>query len=215
MEQRSKTMKKVLLKGVFICCLLVGFGMEAWADTGGKNSIESSKTALIIIDIQNDYFPGGKMELVGSDQAVLQAKRALKEFRARSLPIIHIQHEWKGDNPKFFAPNTQGQKIHDIVRPLSGEKVFVKHQISCFEKTPLLQYLTDRNIKRLVIAGMQTNVCVAGAVDDGIKNRFDIIVLKDALAAVDTSTHNATLPKIESKGARLMTTADLVSAISK
>jgi nicotinamidase-related amidase len=74
-------------------------------------------TALLIIDIQNDYFPGGKMELDKADEAAQNATALLDHFRKENAPIFHIQHESMGENASFFIPGTQGQKINEQVTP--------------------------------------------------------------------------------------------------
>ncbi len=191
--------------------------MTAKSASAGDNeiNIRSPRTALLVIDIQNDYFPGGKYELAGSDEASLQARKVLDVFRANDSPVIHIQHESQMGNPARFAQNTEGQKIHQNVIPLPGEPVYTKHYVSSFVQTPLLEHLRKENIKSLVIIGMQTNVCVSGAVVDGVKNGFELIVLSDATAARNTTTHNETLPMIETEGAKIMTVADFIQALSE
>lgn len=183
--------------------------------THGNFDSNASGTALIVIDIQNDYFPGGKLELAGSIEAGERAGTVLEIFRTKKLPVIHIQHEWKGENPPFFAPGSKGQKINDCVIPVKGEKVFVKYDVSSFKQTPLLQYLKDQNIKRLIIAGMQTDMCVTGTVKDGIKNRFEIVVVKDAVAAKDAETNKMALAAIEAEGAEVIDMDSLVSIVAE
>ena len=85
------------------------------------------KQALIIVDIQNDYFPGGKMALVGMEAAARQAQRVLEMFRARNKPIFHIQHLANRPGATFFLPETDGAEIHESVSPKDGEPVIQKH----------------------------------------------------------------------------------------
>ena len=82
------------------------------------------KTALVLIDVQNDYFPGGKMELEGAIEAARQAGRLLVYFREAGLPVAHVRHLSRGPYAKFFLPDTTGANIHESVRPLASEKVF-------------------------------------------------------------------------------------------
>ncbi len=82
---------------------------------------------LIVIDIQNDYVPNGKMELEGSDQAGQVARRLLGFFRERRLPVFHIQHIAVRPGATFFLPNSVGVEIHPCVKPLTGEIVIQKH----------------------------------------------------------------------------------------
>jgi nicotinamidase-related amidase len=96
------------------------------------------KPALIIIDIQNDYFPGGKMELEGSAEASLQAAVLLQAFRAKGLPLVHIQHVSNRPGASFFLPDTEGVNIHANVAPRVGETVVQKHFPNSFRGTNLL-----------------------------------------------------------------------------
>src|ERR1700710_15838 len=74
--------------------------------------------ALLLIDLQNDYFPGGAMELHGSLDAGHQARRLLGSFRRRGLPIFHIQHIGSGLDTHYLLPNTVGAQLHEIYGPL-------------------------------------------------------------------------------------------------
>src|SRR5512145_374362 len=98
-------------------------------------------TALILVDIQKDYFPGGKMELAGSPEASHQAGQMLAYFRKENLPIIHIQHLSMRKDATFFLPDTDGILFHENVRPLAGEKVIEKHFPNSFRDTGLKAYL--------------------------------------------------------------------------
>ena len=89
------------------------------------------KTALLLVDIQNDYFPGGRMELVGSPEAGRRAGELLSLFRKEKLPIFHIQHVAIRKDATFFLPDTTGVEIHETVCPLPGETVVRKHFPTC------------------------------------------------------------------------------------
>lgn len=84
-----------------------------------------TKIALLLIDIQNDYFEGGLNPLVGISEAGLKAQVILQHFRLQSLPIIHIQHISTKQGATFFLPNTKGAKIHENVAPLKEENVII------------------------------------------------------------------------------------------
>ena len=117
-------------------------------------------TALLLVDIQNDYFPGGAMEVVGAEAAAAQAARLLAAFRARSAPIVHIQHIATRPGATFFRPDTSGAEIHESVRPAPGETLFRKHFPNSFRETPLLEHLRAAGISQLAIAGMMTHMCI-------------------------------------------------------
>jgi nicotinamidase-related amidase len=140
------------------------------------------KTALVLIDIQNDYFPGGRMELEGSPEAGDQARRLLTCFRQNGFPLVHIQHISTRPGATFFLPGTQGIEFHAVVRPLEGETVFQKHYPNSFRDTPLLNHLRDQGIERLVIAGMMTHMCVDATTRAAFDHGFACLVAGDACA---------------------------------
>jgi nicotinamidase-related amidase len=104
------------------------------------------KTALIIIDIQNDYFPEGKMELNKSIAASLNAKELLEYFREKKICIVHVQHIAIKPTATFFIKNTAGTDIHYSVKPLETEKLVVKNYPNSFRNTDLDLYLKRNNI---------------------------------------------------------------------
>jgi nicotinamidase-related amidase len=142
-------------------------------------------TALLLIDLQNDYFPGGTMELVGADQAVAQAARLLNSFRARSLPIFHVQHIAKRADATFFLPGTRGADIHQAVKPMGSEPTMVKHFPNCFRETTLLEALRAADVSQLVVGGMMTHMCVDTTVRAASDLGFSCRLAADACATRD------------------------------
>lgn len=139
--------------------------------------------ALIIIDIQNDYFKGGKMPLVNSDEAAEKAGEVLAYFRDKGLPVIHIQHVSNREGAGFFLPATHGVEIHESVKPISGEKVIEKHYPNSFIETELQAYLSANNITDLVICGMMTSMCVDATVRAAKDLGYNCELVADACAA--------------------------------
>src|SRR5687767_10231103 len=121
-------------------------------------------TALLIIDIQNDYFPGGTMELEGADEAAAKAAAALARFRGQGLPVVHVRHLSVRPGATFFLPGTPGAEIHQSVRPQPGETVVEKNFPNSFRNTSLKTLLDESSIKNLVVAGMMTHMCVDATV---------------------------------------------------
>jgi nicotinamidase-related amidase len=140
------------------------------------------KPGLIIIDIQNDYFPGGKMELEGSPAASLQAAKLLEAFRARGLPLVHVQHVSNRPGASFFLPDTEGVNIHAKVAPRSGETVVQKNFPNSFRGTPLLEHLREQGVDHLVIAGMMTHMCVDATTRAAFDLGFSCSLAHDACA---------------------------------
>ena len=141
--------------------------------------------ALVLIDIQNDYFPGGKMELVGSEQAGEYAGRLLAAFREKKAPVFHVQHISMHPGATFFLPNTNGVNFHASVLPLKGETVVTKHYPNAFHETTLLRQLREAGIDTLVFAGMMTHMCIDTAVRAAFDFGFTCLVAHDACATCD------------------------------
>jgi nicotinamidase-related amidase len=135
----------------------LGLATPVVAAQGGGTMQAAADQALIIIDIQNFYFEGGSVPLTGPVEAARQARRILDRFRERRLPVIHVRHM------PASGPVTDQYAIRPEVAPLPGEKVVEKRYANSFRETPLLEMLRGLGVKRLVIAGMQTHMCVEAA----------------------------------------------------
>jgi nicotinamidase-related amidase len=139
-------------------------------------------TALLIIDIQNDYFPGGAMELEGSDAAGAKAGSVLQKFRGQGTPVFHIRHLSTRPGATFFLPGTKGAEIHSSVAPRTGEPVIEKNFPNSFRNTALKQRLEELAVRDLVIAGMMTHMCVDATVRHAADLGYKITLLGDACA---------------------------------
>ena len=140
------------------------------------------QTALLIIDIQNDYFPSGKRELEGSLQASLQARKLLEHFRMLGLPRVIIQHLSTQPGATAFLPSSHGVQIHPNVQPEEGEVVIQKHYPNSFRETPLLETLRNLGVELLVICGMMTHMCVDAGTRAAVDHGFTCLVAQDACA---------------------------------
>ena len=138
--------------------------------------------ALVIIDIQNDYFPGGRSELVGADAAAARAADVLAGFRERGEQVVHLQHVWDAPDAEFFAPGTPGVDINDAVAPDDGEPVIQKAFPNGFQQTDLEQRLRDSGADELVLCGMMTSMCVDATVRAAVDLGFECTVVHDACA---------------------------------
>jgi nicotinamidase-related amidase len=143
------------------------------------------KTALILVDIQNDYFTGGRMELTGINQAGSAAKDLLSNFRDNNWPTVHIQHISAQEGASFFLPDTNGVKIHDSIMPAEQETVIQKHFPNSFRETDLYDHLTGAAIKNLVICGAMSHMCIDATTRAAADLGFSCIVVHDACATRD------------------------------
>lgn len=148
------------------------------------------KTALLLVDIQNDYFAGGANPLENADNAALNAKRLLEKFRLDNAEIIHIQHLAQRADASFFIPGTEGCNIHQLVQPFENEKVIIKHFPNSFRETELPDYLQMRQINHLVICGMMTHMCIDATTRAAKDLGFSCTLIADACAAKELRFDN-------------------------
>ncbi|PKP09942.1 MAG: cysteine hydrolase [Bacteroidetes bacterium HGW-Bacteroidetes-4] len=154
--------------------LLLPFVLNAQSATNN-----SKKTALLLVDIQNFYFPGDGPGLVNAEGASRNAKKVLELFRENQKLVVHIRHK-----------ANKGFDIHENVLPLAQEKVITKTEVNSFLGTDLLHYLQSNGIERLVLVGMQTHMCLEAAVRAAHDYGFECTVIEDACATKDLSFNN-------------------------
>ncbi len=127
--------------------------------------------ALLIIDVQNFYFPGGRSELTEPEKAAEKALIAIQAAREKGNPVIYIQHK-----------SASGMEINEMVKPLPAEKIFIKEEVNSFLGTGLKEFIDGLATDTLVICGMQTQMCVEAAVRAAHDFGYDVILLHDACA---------------------------------
>jgi nicotinamidase-related amidase len=168
--------------------------------------------ALLIIDIQNDYFPGGTMTLVGADAAAAKAAKLLGAFRNKKLPVFHVQHLSVRPGATFFLPNTNGAEIHETVRPLAGETLIQKNFPNAFRETKLLEQLRAAKVEKLVIAGMMTHMCVDTSTRAASDLGFACSLAHDACATKELAFNGT---KVAAEQVQLLYMAGLNGAFAK
>jgi len=139
----------------------------------------------VIIDIQNDYFSGGRSELVGADAAAARAAEVIAGFRDRGERVVHLQHVWDAPDAEFFAPGTPGVEINPAVAPVGDEPVVQKAFPNGFQHTDLEQRLRGADADQLVLCGMMTSMCVDATVRAAVDLGFECTVVYDACATKD------------------------------
>jgi len=143
------------------------------------------KTGLIIVDVQNDYFTSGSMELVEMDKAASNCRKLLDSFRTNEAMVIHIQHIATQEGATFFVANTPGSEIHHSVKPQENEPVIVKHYPSSFRETELDQMLQELGIDELVICGAMSHMCIDTTTRAAFDLGYKCCVVSDACATRD------------------------------
>jgi nicotinamidase-related amidase len=152
------------------------------------------KTALLLIDIQNDYFPNGRLQLEKSTEACQKAQEVLQAYRAKQMLILHIRHISTHTDAKHLLPCTKGVEFHPNVQPTKNETIITKHYPNSFKDTNLLNQLTKNHVKHLVIAGMMTHMCIDATVRAAYDLGFSCTVLSDACATKNLEFNNMLIP---------------------
>lgn len=152
------------------------------------------QTALILIDIQNEYFPGGWLALYEPERAAENAGRLLEEYRSRRLPVFHIRHINDRENATYFVPGTHGADIHARVAPLPDEPVIVKHRPNSFFRTDLQQRLSEAGVEHLVICGMMSHMCIDTTVRAAGDLGYAVTVAQDACATRELCMNGRVIP---------------------
>lgn len=163
--------------------------------------------ALLLIDIQNDYFPGGDMELAGIDRASANAADLLARFRDANLPLIHVRHEFQSADAPFFRPSTLGAEIHPSVSPIAGETVITKHAVNAFQNTDLKAQLDALGLQDLVIVGAMSHMCIEGTTRAAADLGFRCQVIHDACATRDQEFNGHKIKAEDVHGAAMSTLA--------
>jgi len=159
------------------------------------------KTALILVDLQNDYFPDGSMELVGMDAAGAKASQLLGFFRERKWPTFHIQHISMQKGATFFLPDTDGVDIHESIEPLPDDVVVQKHYPNSFRETDLYEHLSAAAIQRVVICGAMSHMCIDATTRAAADLGFGCMVVHDACATRNLEFEGRTIPAEDVHGA--------------
>lgn len=153
-----------------------------------------ANTALIIVDLQNDYFEGGKWQLDGTEEAAVNVEKLLRKYRSSNLPVVHIRHEFPTSDAPFFAPNTEGVKVYPSVKEQDGEPVIVKQQINSFRDTNLKETLDKLGVGSVLICGAMSHMCIDAVTRAANDFGYDCSVAHDACATLSLEFNGVTVP---------------------
>ena len=172
------------------------------------------KKALLLVDIQNDYFPGGRMELTGMEGAASQAQALLAAFRRRQWPTYHIQHVSTREGAAFFRPDTPGVQIHASIAPRQGETVISKHFPNSFRDTGLKEQLAAAGVGELVICGAMSHMCIDASTRAAVDHGFSCVVIQDACATRDLKFAKTLIPARQVHGAFMAALASFYARVT-
>ncbi|WP_372741928.1 cysteine hydrolase family protein [Neptunomonas sp.] len=171
-------------------------------------------TALLLIDIQNDYFSKGKLPLSGTEKAAEQAAKLLATFRQQGLPVVHVRHEFLTDDAPFFSKGSEGAKIHHSVTPIEGEPVVLKHKPNSFLNTDLEEILNKLKVQNLIVVGAMSHMCIDAGVRAAADLGFTVSVAHDACATRDLEFNGVTVPAAQVHAAFMAALGSLYASVN-
>ena len=143
--------------------------------------------ALVIIDVQNNYFKGGYCQLYNSEGTTIKIKKVIDYFRESKKPIYYIKHDFTISGITE-EENEKLRSINDIIKPKKDDVIIEKKYPSSFLKTTLKKELDARDIKELVIVGMMSHMCVDTTVRAAMDYGYKVVVLEDGCTTKSLET---------------------------
>ncbi|MGY2574389.1 cysteine hydrolase family protein [Vibrio sp. C8] len=161
-----------------------------------------NKKALLVIDIQNDYFPEGNFPLWNTDKALINIKELIAKAKQKDVPVFLIQHVSsapKGNAP-FFAKGSDGVNIHpEIIAVCPNAEVIQKQHADSFHQTHLDKSLEELAIDELLICGMMTQNCVTHTAISKKAEKYKVSVIEDCCTTTDSMIHNIALNALSTR----------------
>ncbi|MBR8398822.1 isochorismatase family protein [Burkholderia cenocepacia] len=190
------------------------------AMSGAKqlDHLDPKTTALVVIDFQKEYF-SGKMPIPDGKKAMANTQKLIKFADAAKIPVYQVQHIAPAGSA-VFAIDGDTVKFQPGMEPRAHDKTVQKTTVSVFASTDLDKQLKAANIKTIIVAGLMTHACVAGAARDAVPLGYQVVVASDASATrsikrangstIDSATlHRASLAEIEDTFGDVMTTSEI------
>lgn len=193
--------------------------IRAIAGAPAPQHFDPTRTALLVIDFQNEYF-GGRMPIPNGKKALDNARRLIERADAESMAVYHVQHVTPAGSP-VFAEDSKTSAFHPDGQPAANHAVLRKSSVSVFPTTDIDQRLKRSGVDTLIITGLMTHACVAGAARDAVPLGYNVIVAEDACATRDLDIgdgetishdmlHRAALASIDDTFGDVLTTEQIL-----
>jgi nicotinamidase-related amidase len=151
------------------------------------------KRGIVVVDLQNEYLPDGKLPLKNIVETVGNARKVISHARETNIPVFHIRHE-SDNGAQIFVKGSNGAEIQPAVAPVGNEPVIIKNHINSFRETDLKQQLEAADIQELVVIGAMSHMCIDAAVRAAADMGYRVIVLHDACATLDLTSGGVNVP---------------------
>ncbi len=158
--------------------------------------------ALLVIDLQNDYFPGGAFPLWNTDVVLKNIEHAITKANSLGVPVIHIQHiaNSKQGIAPFFNAGTPGADIHPrILAAAPKAPIVIKEFADSFEKTTLEETLSELGVTELLVCGMMTQNCVTHTAISKAAEKYTVTILPDCCTTVSEILHLIALHAVSTR----------------
>jgi nicotinamidase-related amidase len=194
--------------------------IRTMAGAGAPATLTPSRTALLVIDFQNEYF-AGRMPIPDGDAALRNAQRLIAHADEAGMAVYHVRHVTPPGSP-VFAEDSDTAAFHADLQPAAHHHVVTKSSVSVFPTTDIDRQLKQASIDTLVITGLMTHACVAGAARDAVPLGYGVMVVADACATRDLDTaggqtvthaslHQAALATIDDTFGDILSTDALIA----
>lgn len=158
--------------------------------------------ALLVIDIQNDYFPKGAFPLWNTAGTLDNIEQAIHKAQAQQIPVILIQHiadKTRGLSP-FFNEGTEGVAIHPrILAAAPKAPIVIKHFADSFVNTDLETTLQDLGVDELLVCGMMTQNCVTHTAISKQAEKYQVSIIQDCCTTVSELLHLIALNAVSTR----------------
>lgn len=200
-----------------------------------KKTLSPEKTALLIIDMQNDFVSQkGYLGLKGQDLSMVRAtipamKKILDFFRENKMQVIYTQtlhyrytntENWvsrtaqKNLDPSICIPGTWGSEIIEELKPLDNEAIVAKHRYDAFLNTDLHTVLRAGGIENIIIVGTQTNLCVDTTARTSYMMDYVTILAEDCISTPETELHKPTIDNFSNNFGYVMDSSEIMDKIN-
>ena len=181
------------------------------------------RQALIVVDVQNDFCPGGTLAVAHGDEVIEPLNKLIDEFLERGAPV-YKSRDWHPPTTKHFkayggtwpvhcVQNTRGAEFHPALRDDPRITVISKGLgdtdcYSAFDETDLAARLRQQNVEEVVVGGLATDYCVKNTVLDALKNGFNVKAVENAMRAVDLQPRDGAraIDEMREAGAKIVST---------